>query len=771
MRLPRVTALLFVFLAGACNGDDPPPGPADVSVVADRAADGSGDAADRGAEAGKDGSTDSGPDSGLCNGVSCDDKLACTTDLCNAGVCQNTVIAGQCLINKTCYKDGDKNPTAQCGKCASSSSSSAWTDDAALCSGAGLSCTTASCSAGSCSQTIKSGYCLVSSICLKDGAANPKNACRVCDTSKSPNSYQNAADGSSCASDNLSCTSDTCKAGQCAHQLQSGSCLINGVCYLKGELNPLVACQACDPVQSTSSWSTQTDGASCSDDGLSCTTDSCSSGQCTHKVKAGSCVINGSCVAGGSKNPQSECATCDPTRSTTAWSARADGSACTADALGCTDDGCKAGQCAHQLKSGNCLINGTCQVAGTKQPGKDCKSCNPAKSTTTWTVAAAGTACTPDNYSCTVDACKGGSCTHEVKAGSCLISGTCHTSGTVHPTQACTSCNPSISTTSWSAQVDGSSCKADANSCTRDICASGKCTHPLKPGYCLIGNSCHGKGTQNPANSCQYCDPSQSVTAWSALGNGIACQADSLSCTNDVCSAGICSHPLKSGYCMIGNSCHSAGSSMNGNSCLTCIPGKSTSSWSVAPNGTSCSSDGKSCTSDVCSGGVCVHNLQQGSCLIGGACHGSGTDHPYLSCQTCNPGITAYGWSPKPNGMPCASDGKFCTNDACSSGSCAHTPLSNYCHIGGSCYTSGQHASSTSCLYCNPVKSTTGWSSYTYQGCCWGNVLRYCDSNGVYKVLDCTPELLVCGWWATNSFYACTLSGGADPSGTYPKGC
>ena len=272
----------------------------------------------------------------------------------------------------------------------------------------------------------------------------------------------------------------------------------------------------------------------------------------------------------------------------------------------------------------------------------------------------------------------------------------------MHPSQDCSSCNPSYSKTSWSAQADGSTCKADNYSCTRDICKSGKCTHPLKAGNCFIGGKCYANGTKNPQNSCQYCNTKLSVGSWNVLTNGTSCKADAFSCTQDVCNGGVCSHPIKPGYCKIGNTCYAAG-----------------------------------------------------------------TQKPGIACLSCNPGQSAYGWASRPNGSSCPSDGKFCTSDSCQGGSCSHTPVGGYCYINGSCYYSGQHMASTSCYYCNPSKSLSGWSSYSYFGCCAGNTVKYCE-NGIFKQLNCSLNPS-CGWSSTYQYYDCGTYGGSHSS--YPKNC
>ncbi|MBM4387546.1 MAG: hypothetical protein FJ088_07385, partial [Deltaproteobacteria bacterium] len=57
----------------------------------------------------------------------------------------------------------------------------------------------------------------------------------------------------------------------------------------------------------------------------------------------------------------------------------------------------------------------------------------------------------------------------------------------------------------------------------------------------------------------------------------------------------------------------------------------------------------------------------------------------------------------------------------------------------------------------------------TWEGCCSGNTLKYCENNAV-KTIDCTQQPS-CGWKAEQSYYDCGTSGGSDPSGAHPKNC
>jgi hypothetical protein len=52
---------------------------------------------------------------------SCDDGLSCTSDSCSSGSCSNPIQAGNCLITGVCYANTAVNPADACQKCVASS--------------------------------------------------------------------------------------------------------------------------------------------------------------------------------------------------------------------------------------------------------------------------------------------------------------------------------------------------------------------------------------------------------------------------------------------------------------------------------------------------------------------------------------------------------------------------------------------------------------------------------------------------------------------------
>ena len=57
----------------------------------------------------------------------------------------------------------------------------------------------------------------------------------------------------------------------------------------------------------------------------------------------------------------------------------------------------------------------------------------------------------------------------------------------------------------------------------------------------------------------------------------------------------------------------------------------------------------------------------------------------------------------------------------------------------------------------------------TYEGCCDGNTLKYCDAGKV--VVSSCASSPKCGWDSTLLLYDCGTSGAKDPSGKYPMTC
>jgi hypothetical protein len=134
----------------------------------------------------------------------CGDGLQCTDDICDGkGGCDNKLLKGWCIIEKQCYKDGEKDASG-CSICVASKDPFKWTNLPNLCK--------------------------IGASCFKPGEKDA-TGCGVCDPSKNPLAWSQATDG----------------------------CLIQGTCYKTGATTPS-GCGVCDPQKSFTSW-TPTSGS------------------------------------------------------------------------------------------------------------------------------------------------------------------------------------------------------------------------------------------------------------------------------------------------------------------------------------------------------------------------------------------------------------------------------------------------------------------------------------------------------------------------------
>jgi len=206
---------------------------------------------------------------------------------------------------------------------------------------------------------------------------------------------------------------------------------------------------------------------------------------------------------------------------------------------------------------------------------------------------------------------------------------------------------------------DGSACESlDGDPAVSNVCVEGDCTHN-PTGKCVIGGKQWAGQVANPANECEWCDPSSSTQAWVPKPKGAACSTDNLDCTSDVCDGhSECGHVLIAGKCLIGGTCYGVDAQSPDDGCLVCDPGVDTADW-VWSSTEACNPCG---SDDDCGAGkVCV----EGKCEAAPPT-GCTTDEECGADKKCENG--------KCVGLPrlpeCTSDsecgdGQKCENNAC----------------------------------------------------------------------------------------------------------
>lgn len=233
----------------------------------------------------------------------------------------------------------------------------------------------------------------------------------------------------------------------------------------------------------------------------------------------------------------------------------------------------------------------------------------------------------------------------------------------------------------------GSACgdQADSDCDHPDACdGSGTCSPILEP----AGTAC-GNPDSSDCDSPDTCDGGGACIP-NNFTNGIACTDDGNECLQDICSAGVCTHPpLASGTtcgdptdteCDDPNTCDGAGA---------CVE-------NFEPSGLPCGNPvGNSCDNpDTCDGaGAC-----QGNFVVEGVACGDPTNSDCDNPDTCD-GSGGCDSNHEADGTVCTDDGNECRSDTCEAGACVHplapsgtpcgSPTETECDLADSCDGSG----------------------------------------------------------------------------------
>src|SRR2546426_20064 len=421
----------------------------------------------------------------LCStAVDCNDQNACTTDSCSGGVCQNTAIAGctPCTTASDC-NDGNACTIESCA--------------AGVCHNTAITCPSDTCTTRTCNGTSSCTVTPTTGAACDDG-----NTCTFNDTCNS---------SGQCVGTAITCTSDTCNTRSCNG---TSSCTVT----------PLTG-TSCDDGNACTFNDTCTSGGQCVGTMITCTSDQCNTRTCNGTA---SCAVTP--LTGTSCDDGNACTAADTCQNGTCVgdAALLDGAACDDENACTSNDTCQGGVCAGtpEPDSTPCDDGPGCTTGDSCQAG-----------TCTGTPAASGTACEDDGNVCSADACDGsGRCIHPpANAGA-----VCHTA-----TDACDAAETCTGTSVYcppdAFQPADTPCD-DGNACTfNDVCdGSGQWGGPATAGCTL----CTTAADCDDQNACTT-DSCDGVCHNTALAGCTPCSTpadcnDQNACTTDTCDAGVC---------------------------------------------------------------------------------------------------------------------------------------------------------------------------------------------------------------------------------------
>lgn len=361
-----------------------------------------------------------------------------------------------------------------------------------------------------------------------------------------------------CPDDGLDCTSRRCRLDGCCEQvLDSGHCLIIGLCYNDDDRSPDNDCLLCDPFADPENWTPAPTGAPCGDptDNACTDPDTCDgSAIClpNHAPDGTSCADELFC--NGAETCQSGECVDGPDPCPTGWVCNEDLDRCECNDPGdcddsdeCTDDKCDAGVCVH-TRIPNCPCRRDC---ASRECGDDgCRgSCGTCPDDTLFCTGAPvcvdgicgfgpapcgseSPVCCEQAETCVAQCCSDNGCRDDdlfCNGTERCIAGTCQSTDPPCMDDEC--CEERTDSCRLAPSCRLHADCDDNDPCTVDACADGCCVNTAE---CLSNAECNDR---DPCTT-DVCD--QGCCAFLSACNVDAECDDANPCTVDVCSDGCC---------------------------------------------------------------------------------------------------------------------------------------------------------------------------------------------------------------------------------------
>jgi formylglycine-generating enzyme len=130
-------------------------------------------------------------------------------------------------------------------------------------------------------------------------------------------------------------------------------------------------------------------------------------------------------------------------------------------------------------------------------------------------------------------------CNSQTCQSGCWIVGTYYAADVSNAANKCQTCQPAVSTTSWTSLSEGASCASG------QVCHSGTCQSG-----CWIGSAYYAADAGIPSRPCQACKPGVSTTAWTmdAAACGCTGSLQALQDSTGTCVANMATIPASPNY-------------------------------------------------------------------------------------------------------------------------------------------------------------------------------------------------------------------------------
>lgn len=666
-----------------------------------------------------------------CDGECCPEGECCTLDGCE--LC--------CHIGSDTVADGVVNPRQTCQVCDANRDFSDWTTlrNGEACGATGNSecCNGECCPAGECCRNGACGLCdcEIGTKRFAPDTINDDNPCEICKPELnrfgwSPVSSGVACDGGTC------CGGECCASDLCCLLDACGDCLcsIDNEIFDPQEHNDDNDCELCDPHANPFGWTKRQNNEICEGNRHCCNGLCCDEGLCCIDGACSpcGCLIGDEVIAPGTFEPGNDCRVCDPDRAIDAWSPLDEGADCGDSPAQC----CASGIC----EICRCLIDDIPVADGEPNPLNECEQCDLALDPSGWTRRNETFACGDGTQICCNGVCcpTGNCCNLDdiCEPCRCEIEGTTVEAQEFAPNNLCLFCDPASSTTSWTFGPDYSVC-SDPTAEINRYCCQGVCCQEHEccrsdgacgPCTCIIeGVGEFDEGDRNPANDCEFCNPSDNMTGWSVLAEGDICGPN----LDQTCCSGQCGCPTG---CLIDGVSYPDGTIHF--RCDICDAATNPNDWTprAIPD----------CPTP---------------CLIGGVIIRSGTTNPDNPCQICSGGED---WSPS-NELFCGDGSQVCCHGACceSGACCGEDGLCGFdacelqgCVIDGVQFEDGTTNPNNACQVCNTGQSTTSWTAQF--GACGPTGERFCCAGVCCELGACCSLEDVCAFDACET---CAIDG------------